>query len=287
MRRLAVIMSVLGALMLSACSSASFAVANAPVAFADVKKIKDIAYGDGAQQKLDIYAPEAIETNAPVLVFFYGGRWTFGNKEQYAFAALPFVKKGYIVVIPDYAKYPDVKFPAFVEDGAKAVSWVHDNIGTYKGDNKRLYLSGHSSGAHIASLVSVDPQYLKAVGKDRSVISAFAGLAGPYDFIPEDPDLKDMFGPPENYKNIQVPTFVDGKQPPMYLLHGGDDKDVILRNLNRLRDKIEDKGGIVETKIYDGIDHKEIVGALSWVWDDKAPVADDMDAFMKKYRSKP
>lgn len=287
MRRLIALISVLGAVLLSACSSASFFVANAPVAFADVKQYSDIAYGNEKQQKLDIYAPETIEASAPVLVFFYGGRWTFGNKEQYAFAALPFVKKGYIVVIPDYAKYPDVKFPAFVDDGAKAVSWVYDNISSYKGDRSKLYLSGHSSGAHIASLIAVDPEYLKAYGKDRSIVSAFAGLAGPYDFIPEDPDLQDMFGPPENYKNMQVPTFVDGKQPPMFLLHGADDKDVILRNLNRLRDKIAEKGGVVETKIYDGIDHKEIVGALSWVWDDKAPVADDMGAFFKQHRSAP
>ncbi len=287
MRRLTAIISALSAVLLSACSSASFFVANAPVAFADVKQYSDIAYGSEKQQKLDIYVPETIETNAPVLVFFYGGRWTFGSKDQYAFAALPFVKKGYIVVIPDYAKYPDVKFPVFVHDGAKAVAWVQDNIATYKGDGSRLYLSGHSSGAHIAALLNADARYLKAEGKDRSIIAAFAGLAGPYDFIPEDPDLKDMFGPPENYRNMQVPTFIDGKQPPMLLLHGADDKDVILRNLNRLRDKIEDKGGVVETKIYDGIDHKEIVGALSWVWDDKAPVADDMDVFFKRYRSGP
>lgn len=284
MRRVATIISALGAIFLSGCSSASFMVANAPVAFSEIKQYNDIAYGSEKQQKLDIYTPVKIETDAPVLVFFYGGRWTFGSKEQYAFVALPFVKKGYIVVIPDYAKYPDVKFPAFVQDGAKAVSWLSDNIASYKGDASRFYLSGHSSGAHIAALLSANSHYLKEQGKDRTVITAFAGLAGPYDFIPEDPDLKDMFGPPENYKNMQVPTFIDGKQPPMFLLHGADDKDVILRNLNLLRDKIHESGGEVETKIYDGIDHKEIVGALSWVWKDKAPVADDMDAFFRKHQ---
>lgn len=220
----------------------------------------------------------------PVLVFFYGGRWTFGNKEQYAFAALPFVKEGYIVVIPDYSKYPDVKFPSFVNDAALAVSWVHDNIRQYNGNPKRLYLSGHSSGAHIAALVTTNPDYMKQLGKDRNVVTAFSGLAGPYDFIPEDDDLKDMFGPTNNYKNIQVPTYVDGQQPPMQLLHGADDTDVIQRNLNRLREKIKEKGGVVETKIYTGIDHKEIVGALTWVWQDKAPVRDDMLDFFERHQ---
>lgn len=279
-----VLLSALSALMVSACSSASFFVANMPVAFSDSKRHENISYGEYQWQKLDIYVPKNISKPAPVLVFFYGGRWSFGTKEQYAFAALPFVEKGYIVVIPDYSKYPDVKFPVFVQDAAKAVAWTHDHIGEYNGDKERLYLSGHSSGAHLAALVSADPQYLKSYSKSRNIITAFAGLAGPYDFIPEDDDLKDMFGPPENYSNMQVPSFIDGNQPPMLLLHGADDTTVIQRNLNRLRDKIGQKGGAVETKIYPGIDHKEIVGALSWVWHDKAPVGDDMIAFFESQK---
>jgi acetyl esterase/lipase len=278
--------TVIASAFLAACSSASFFVANLPVKFSDTKTYRNVQYGNLPYEKLDIYAPDSAKS-APVLVFFYGGRWSFGKKEQYAFAALPFVQKGYIVVIPDYAKYPDVKFPEFVKDGAKAVSWVYDHIGQYGGNAKNLYISGHSSGAHIGALVAVDPSYLKAQGKDRSIIKSFAGLAGPYDFIPEDADLKDMFGPPENYPQMQVPTFVDGKQPPMMLLHGQEDKTVILRNLRRLEQKIEDKGGIVETKIYPGIDHKDIIGALSWVYDQKAPVRDDMARFFEKHRERP
>ncbi|PZO82323.1 MAG: esterase, partial [Micavibrio aeruginosavorus] len=255
-----------------------------PVAFSDVERHRDIAYGTEKWQKLDIYAPKNIEEKAPVIIFFYGGRWTFGEKEQYAFAALPFVEKGYIVVFPDYSKYPDVKFPAFVEDAAIATAWTYDNISRYNGDNGRLYLSGHSSGAHLAALVTADPRYLKRLGKDRSIVTAFSGLAGPYDFIPEENDLKDMFSPPENYPNMQVPTFIDGRQPPMQLLHGGDDEDVIQRNLDRLKARIEEKGGIVETRIYPGIDHKEIVGALSWVWQNKAPVREDMTNFFERHK---
>lgn len=278
------VMAALSVAILSGCSSASFFVANIPVTFSDAEIHSGIAYGAEDWQKLDIYAPENIEQAAPVMVFFYGGRWTFGHKEQYAFAALPFVEKGYIVVIPDYSKYPDVKFPLFVHDAAQATAWVHDNIGRYKGDKGRIYLSGHSSGAHLAALVAVDPSYLQKFGKDRSIVAAVSGLAGPYDFIPEDDDLKDMFGPPENYPDMQVPTFVDGLQPPMQLLHGADDIHVIQRNLNRLKDKIENEGGIVETKIYPEVDHTEIIGSLSWIWQDKAPVRHDMVDFFERHK---
>ena len=289
-RAFSLALAALAALSASACSSASFFVANLPVAFSDVEVHKNIAYGDGPLRRLDIYAPPDVREEgaapAPVLVFFHGGRWEEGNKSQYAFAALPFVREGYVVVVPDYRKYPAVKFPAFVQDAAAATAWVHDHIARYGGDPERLYLAGHSSGAHMAALVAADPRYLEALGKERDIVAAFAGLAGPYDFVPEEPDLKDMFGPPERYPQMQVPTFIDGAQPPMLLLHGGADETVVRRNLTRLRDKIAEKGGRVETHIYEGVDHVDLVGALSWVLRDKAPVARDMMRFFEQETTK-
>lgn len=283
-KMLLTIMASLTALLTSACTSGAFFVANLPTHFTDTKITKDVSYGDEVWQKLDIYTPSTakISKAAPVIVFFYGGRWTFGEKSQYAFAALTLAEKGYVVVVPDYAKYPQVKFPTFVEDGAKAISWAHDNIKHYGGAADNLFVSGHSSGAHIGALVSADPQYLKAHNKSRSIISGFAGLAGPYDFIPEEEDLKDMFGPESNYPNMQVPTYIDGKQPPILLLHGKDDVTVIQRNVDRLQDKINKKGGMVEVKIYPDMAHTDIVGALAWIYKDKKPVDDDIVQFFNK-----
>lgn len=258
-------------------SSLSFAVANAPAVLTDVKIQKGLSYGEKPWQKLDVYMPPDASENTPVIVFFYGGRWSSGEKEQYKFVALTLAGLGYKVVVPDYAKYPDVKFPAFVEDGARAVSWAYDHI------SKKVYVVGHSAGAHMGALIASDPAYLGALQKDRSAIVAFAGLAGPYAFEPDEPDLQDIFGPPERYPLMQVPTFIDGKQPPMLLLHGDEDKDVVLSNLTRLKDEIDDKGGIVETKIYPGFDHIKILAAFSWVWKDKASVAEDINTFFRKY----
>lgn len=282
-RLILALLTGLAVIFTSACASSAFFLANLPVTFGDRETYRDISYGPQSWQKLDIYLPEKASMPAPVLVFFYGGRWSFGNKAQYAFVAKTFSDAGYVVVVPDYAKYPQVKFPAFVEDGAKAVVWAYDHIGEYGGDSARFYLSGHSSGAHIAALIAVNSQYLKAEGKTTAIITAFAGLAGPYDFIPEAEDLKDIFGPPVNYPNMQVPTFVDGRQPPMLLLHGADDEQVIQRNLNRLRDKIESTGGIVEARIYNDVDHIDIIGALSWILGGKAPVESDMLTFFEKH----
>jgi acetyl esterase/lipase len=254
---------------------------NLAPAFSGTKIERDKSYGQEAWQRLDIYTPPApAERKRPVIVFFYGGRWTHGAKENYRFAGDTFARRGYIAVIPDYSKYPGVRFPAFAEDGAKALAWVYGRIADYGGDRDRIFVTGHSAGAHIGALLAADPHYLAREGKDRSaVIRGFAGLAGPYAFTPSEPDLEDIFGPPEHYPAMQVTTFIDGTQPPMLLLYGGADTTVRRYNLDRLEARIREKGGIVKSIVYPGVGHGWIAGALSWINFFGPPVPDDMLAF--------
>lgn len=268
-------------LFTAACSRAGLLVVNFPTHFDSVERVTDIAYGSEKLQTLDIYKPPGVDNaKRPVLVFFYGGRWTNGHKESYKFIGSRFAQQGYIVVIPDYRKYPDVKFPDFVHDGAKAMAWVHDNIDDYGGNPDDIYLAGHSAGAHIGALLAADPSYLK----DRSIIKAFAGLAGPYDFTPDEPDLEAMFGPPENYPKMRVTPYIDGKQPPMLLLWGAKDTDVGQFNMDKLAAAIDDKGGRVEKITYSDLNHIGIITALSWVSGNNAAVEDDMLAFFRSVK---
>ena len=82
-----------------------------------------IAFGNHPRQKLDVYAPENAK-NAPVVVFFYGGSWNSGERVDYGFLGTALAAQGFITVLPDYRLVPDVRFPAFVEDGAAATAWV-------------------------------------------------------------------------------------------------------------------------------------------------------------------
>ncbi len=268
----------------AACTQVGLFAANVPSHFNGAKSVQNIAYGEAPLQKLSLHIPPSATENspAPVLVFFHGGRWSDGHKEQYKFVADAFISEGYIVALADYRKYPQVKFPAFIEDAASALTWVHNNIADYNGDTKRLYLAGHSSGAHMAALVATDPQYLAAHNLNRDIITGFAGLSGPYAFKPDEPDLEDMFGPPERYPLMRAPNYVDGDQPPMLLLHGLDDETVVLKNAEKLRDAIAREGGQVTLKTYEGIDHIETVGSLMWFWSYKAPVKQDMLEFFRQ-----
>lgn len=274
-------LSLLLSLLLTGCVSLGTAIANAPSYFSGLEKKADIAYGSEPWQKLDIYTMGATaEKPLPVVVFFYGGKWQEGSKEQFRFVANRFAKMGYLVVIPDYVKYPQKKFPAFVEDGAHAVAWTKHHIAEYGGDATRLFVMGHSAGAHIGALIASDARYLKAYGITPKDITAFAGLAGPYAFTPEEEDLKDMFGPPENYPNMQVPTFIKGDEPPMLLLWGEEDSVVGRMNIDRLLPAIKRQGGVVETISYPDFGHIGIIANLAR---SDMPVAQDCNNFFKKH----
>ena len=190
-------------------------------------------------------------------------------------------QQGFVTVIPDFRKYPEVRFPVFVEDGARALAWVADHIAEYGGRPDRIHLAGHSSGAHMAALLTVDQHYLATEGKEaRLVIKSLAGLAGPYAFTPEDKDLVDMFGPPPRYPQMQATTFVEGNEPPILLLYGQKDGTVKPYNHERLAERIQDKGGRVEVITYPTLGHIGIIGTFSGLGP-RSSVVQDMSAFFR------
>lgn len=277
--------AVITSVFLAACSDLAVFAVNAPTSFGGHALVESLEFGRNGQT-LDIYIPENAQENsmAPVLMFFYGGRWSEGRKEQYKFIGNRFAKHGYVTVISDYRKYPSVKFPTFVEDNADAAAWVHKNIKKYGGNANSLFLAGHSAGALNAALLSVDERYLKKRGVELSSIQGFIGLAGPYDFEPDEPDLKDMFGPPKNYPQMQVSTFIDGSEPPMLLLYGLKDDTVWYSNIQKLKKAIDAKNGKVIVKTYNDLDHLGIISALTWVYKDKYTVDDDILTFLEKHK---
>ena len=185
--------------LLAGCSLSTIGTALVPRAGYTTRS--DLAYGPLPRQTLDVYRPRGLPTPRPTVVFFYGGRWQSGSKEQYRLLAYTLTQRGYVVVIPDYRLHPQVEFPTFVEDAAHAVRWVRDHIREHGGDPDQVVLMGHSAGAHIAMLLTLDERYLRAVNVDPGdAIAGTVGLAGPYDFLPfEDQDVRDLMGPAEQW----------------------------------------------------------------------------------------
>ncbi|MFT5996472.1 MAG: acetyl esterase/lipase [Glaciecola sp.] len=267
---------------LTACTPLQFALVNAPSLTYEGHISEDVAYGPHSRQKLDIYVPNIDQETFPVVVFFHGGRWTDGSKAQYKFVGMTLSNMGYVVVLPNTRLYPDVKFPTFAEDAAKSVAWVHKNIANYKG-NQNLFISGHSSGAHLGALIIADNSYLAADDLKPNIVNAFAGISGPYDFEPKAPDIKDMFGPPENFPKMVVTNFIDGDEPPMLLIYTGEDNTVYPRNLEALKAGIDKANGKVQTIIYETGGHAAPVAAFSWANPSDLPVPKDIDNFFKQF----
>ena len=113
-----------------------------------------------------------------MIVFFYGGKWQSGTKEMYGFLAAALTARGYVVVIPDYRLYPEVRFPDFIADSARALRWTRDNIAAFGGDARLLFVMGHSAGAQLAALVCTDERYLKAEGLPLTLVKGCVPVDG-------------------------------------------------------------------------------------------------------------
>lgn len=244
----------------------------------------DIAYGAVPRQKLDVYRPQGAGPH-PVIVFLYGGGWESGARGPYRFVAESLTRHGYVVVIPDYRVYPEARFPIFIEDAAQAVRWARDNVGQYDGDPARLFLMGHSAGAHIAAMVALDGRYLASVDMERRELKGLIGLAGPYDFLPLTSErFKTILAAPDMMQTQPI-NFVDAGAPPMLLLHGLDDTTVLPRNSINLAARLRDKGVRVEAHYYPDMAHVGILLGLSSVAAGHRPVLTDILAYMAEHGS--
>lgn len=255
------------ALMVSLCNACSpVTVLNALVPEDGYQKIADQAYGEKNRQKLDIYLPGTTLGTQPLktIVFFYGGSWDSGSKDDYKFVAEALTAAGYIVIIPDYRLYPEVVFPEFVDDAARSIDWVFKHINDYGGDKKQVFIAGHSAGAHIAALLSLNASYLAKYGYKPTDIQGMVGLAGPYDFLPlKSQRLKHIFGPESERWKSQPINFVDGRNPPMLLMVGNKDHTVLPKNSIHLAAEIERNNGPVQLVEFESLDHVAMVSHLA------------------------
>ncbi len=242
---------------------------------------RGIVYDPSHQLALDVYAPRQAR-GVPVVVFFHGGRWSFGNKDEYRFVGGALANQGFVAVVPNYRLYPAVRYPEFLKDSAQAVRWAHDHAREFGGDPDRLFVMGHSAGAYNAAMLALDAQWLQAVGGSRQWLSGMIGLAGPYDFLPlTDPDLQDIFGPPSQYAATQPINHADGHHPPLLLLHGSADTTVLPRNTTHLARRVVANGGRVTTVLYPDMKHIGIVAVLSGLLQWQTPVMAEVADFVR------
>jgi acetyl esterase/lipase len=246
-----------------------------------INSAENLAYGEEEWQKLDVY-PQA--ERAPVIIFIHGGSWRHGRKDQYLFVADAFYRQGYAVVLPDYVKHPDqrAKYPSFAVDGAKAVAWVKQNISDYNGDPSKVFLIGHSAGAHTSMMLATDKQFLNAEGLAPTDLKGVVGIAGPYSFIPDWEVTQAVFGPPSNYPLMDALNYVDGDEPSTLLLHSQGDAQVGQYNQEKMQAALQSKGVDSESVLYSKPGHIDMVTHLHPWFSKEDNLMADINRFIQK-----
>ena len=244
--------------------------------------VRDVPYGGHRQQRLDVYRTRDGAQLAPVIIFLYGGRWQRGFKEEYRLLGDALTRQGVVAVVPDYRRYPEVRFPVWLEDAALAVRWVRDSIAPFGGDSARIFVMGHSSGAHTAALLALDRRYLEDAGVPPSAVRGVISLAGPVATTWTDSDVQALMGPRERWPATYPLEQVTGSARPLLLLHGARDQLVSSANSIRLAARIRALGGCAPTRVYRGLGHVGIMIALALSRFQIAPVLDDVMTFVRR-----
>ncbi len=245
------------------------------------------SYGSLPRQRLDIYRPEQGEGDGPVAIFVYGGSWQSGDRSIYAFVGSALAARGITTVIPDYRLYPDVRFPAFVDDAALAYAWTARHVAAGCGRKRPIVVIGHSAGAHIGALLTLDRSYLERAGERLPRPSAFIGLAGPYEFDATTwPTTKEIFTTTARTPDLARPiAFVRRGAPPMLLIHGLADDVVEPKATRAFAAALHRAGVAVEKDEIEGLGHVGVVKAIAKPFRSEAPVLEDIVGYV--YRTIP
>lgn len=140
-----------------------------------------VRYGKNEDEVLDIFAPQGVR-DAPVMIFIHGGAWIRSTKDDASFAAPVFTRRGAIYIAVNYSSLAVVRMPEMAEQCRRAIEWVVRNASSYGGSPQRIFISGHSAGAHLsACMMTTD---WRARGLEVNPIRGALLLSGLYELRP-------------------------------------------------------------------------------------------------------
>ncbi|GAA4315592.1 alpha/beta hydrolase fold domain-containing protein [Mucilaginibacter gynuensis] len=177
-----------------------------------------------SQCVLDIYYPKGVK-NFATIVWFHGGGLTGGGRE------LPkeLMNKGYAVIGVGYRLSPKVKAPAYIEDAAAAVAWAFKHIGSYGGNDKQIFLSGHSAGGYLAMMITLNKKYLNKYQVDANNVAGlipFSGQCITHFTVRQERGIKDTQPIIDEYAPLY---FVRADAPPTLLITGDAEMELLGR----------------------------------------------------------
>jgi arylformamidase len=232
----------------------------------------DVFYTDAHDtlQSVDVYWNE-LSTGADVLLFAHGGGWLRGDKSTYRPVAESLASRGMTVVLVNYRLAPRWKFPSPVEDVAAAIAWARASAESCHGDPSRLFLMGHSAGAHLITLAVCDDRYLRPHGLAASDIAGVVAISGVFEIAVKEggatPEFLGMvFGDDERvWADATCRNHVEPSMSglPPFLFTWVAEEDVMIRDESEgIIEAFESAGLAYERFVFEGDDHDAFVRAL-------------------------
>ncbi len=280
------------ALPLTALALSPLGALNRIAAVGSLQAAEGQAYGPLDRQRFDLYRPEGAAPAAgwPMVVFFYGGAWSRGERADYRFVGEALAARGMLTMVADYRLAPEVRYPAFLQDCAAALAHGLREAAHWGADPARVFVMGHSAGAYNAAMLALDPRWLAGQGSRPAQLAGWIGLAGPYDFLPiKRPEVQRAFDFPATPRDSQPIHHADTAPPlPALLLAAAKDDEVNpQRNTRGLADALQRRGVRVVTRAYDHVGHASLVGAMALPLRGLAPVLDDVAEFIERMPASP
>ncbi len=221
------------------------------------------AYGPTPIEGLDVYATP--RPNAPINVFLHGGAWRRGLAEHYAFPAELFVHAGAHFVVPDFAPVQDVggSLMPMAEQVRRAVAWVYRNAASFGGDPHRLYVSGHSSGAHLAAVV-LTTDWKRDFTLPGDIVKGGLCSSGMYDLKPVRLSARSRYVrfTDEMEQALSAQRHLDLLHAPVIVTHGTLETPEFQRQARDFAATVQAAGKPVQLLVGEGYNHFEIIETL-------------------------
>ena len=222
------------------------------------------AYGATPVEGLDLYATRS--PNAPVNVFIHGGAWRRGFAKNYAFAAELFVHAGAHLVVPDFAAVQDVggSLLPMAEQVRRAVAWVRRNAHRFGGDPERIYVSGHSSGAHLAAVI-LTTDWVGSFDLPTDTVKGGLCCSGMYDLEPVRLSARNGYVAftDEMEQALSPQRRLDRLTAPLIVAYGTLESPEFQRQARDFAAALTAAGKPAQLLVADGYNHFEIIETLT------------------------
>ncbi|TCD12002.1 alpha/beta hydrolase [Pedobacter frigidisoli] len=244
------------------------------ISSAQVKTAKNINYAGNTEEKntLNIFYKNDSVKNKPVIIFIHGGSWSSGKKETYWWLGRNFARKGIVTVIINYPLAPNAQYEKMADDCALAVKWVKNNIANYTASADKIFVMGHSAGAHLGELINADPKYFQHAGIKNPIKGMI--LNDPfgldlYEYLMEaEKDdyyydfLRTFTDKPEVWKLASPLDYVNNIKNPHLFFYGSKTYGAIKLQTPRLYEKLKANNIPVEIREIKGKSHVPMISQM-------------------------